>query len=86
MMGILFSRNYYNLDNTTEKQIRLLAGKLLGSVDWDFMQMPDSGRFANTLSMGWTPEKGQHDWGWAGYNEALFLYILAAGSGMEDVV
>jgi hypothetical protein len=49
------------------------------------MQMPDSGRFANTLSMGWTPEKGQHDWGWAGYNEALFLYILAAGSGMEDV-
>ena len=85
MMGILFARNYYNMDSETEKQIRSLADKLLGRVDWDFMQMPDSGRFANTISMGWTPEKGQHDWGWAGYNEALFLYILAAGSGMEDV-
>jgi len=84
MMGIIFARNYYNLDNDVEKQIRLLAGKLLDRVDWDFMQMPDSGRFANTLSMGWTPEKGQHDWGWAGYNEALFLYVLAAGSGMKD--
>jgi len=84
MMGIIFARNFYNLDNDVEKQIRLLAGKLLDRVDWDFMQMPDSGRFANTLSMGWTPEKGQHDWGWAGYNEALFLYVLAAGSGMKD--
>jgi hypothetical protein len=83
MMGIIFARNYYNLDNETEKRIRELAGKLLGRVDWDFMQMPGTGRFANTLSMGWTPEKGQHDYGWAGYNEALFLYILAAGSGME---
>jgi hypothetical protein len=83
MMGILFARNYFNMDNETEEEIRILAGKLLGRVEWDFMMMPDTGRFANTLSMGWTPEKGQHDWGWAGYNEALFLYILAAGSGME---
>lgn len=84
MMGIIFARNYFNQDNDAEKQIRDLAGKLLHRVDWDFMQMPDEGRFANTLSMGWTPEKGQHDWGWAGYNEALFLYILAAGSGMKE--
>jgi len=83
MMGILFARNYFKLENETEDQIRELAGKLLGRVEWDFMMLPDTGRFANTLSMGWTPEKGQHDWGWAGYNEALFLYILAAGSGME---
>jgi hypothetical protein len=84
MMGIIFARNYYDLDDETEKEIRLLAGKLLQRVDWDFMHMPDSGRFANTISMGWHPEKGLHDWGWAGYNEALFLYILAAGSGMKD--
>jgi hypothetical protein len=84
MMGIIFARNYFNLDDETEKQIRQLADKLLGRIDWDFMQMPDTGRFANTLSMGWTPEGGQHYWGWEGYNEALFLYILAAGSGMTD--
>ncbi len=34
--------------------------------------------------MGWHPEQGLHHMGWSGYNEALFLYILAAGSGMEN--
>jgi hypothetical protein len=85
MMGILFARNYYNTDNEVEKQIRSLAGVLLGRVDWDFLEMPDSGHFARTISMGWYPETGQHNMGWKGYNEALFLYILAAGSGMENV-
>jgi hypothetical protein len=84
MMGIIFARNYYNLDNETEKQIRGLAGKLLGRIDWDFMQMPPTGDFANTISMGWTPENGKHNMGWTGYNEALFLYILAAGTGMKN--
>jgi len=85
MMGIIFARNYYNLDNEVEKQIRSLAAKLLERIDWDFMKMPDSGKFANTISMGWTPEERLHDYGWSGYNEALFLYILAAGSGMKNV-
>jgi len=84
MMGIIFARNYFNLDNETEKQIRKLATSLLDRVDWNFMIMPDSGKFANTISMGWTPEKGLHDYGWTGYNEALFLYVLAAGSGMKN--
>lgn len=85
MMGIIFARNYYNLDNEIENQIRLLAGKLIDRIDWDFMEMPASGEFAYTISMGWTPEKGLHNYGWRGYNEALFLYVLAAGSGMENV-
>lgn len=84
MMGVLFARNYYNLDNETEKQIRLLSGFMLGRIDWDFMLMPDTGKFANTISMGWTPENGLHKFGWSGYNEGLFLYVLAAGSGMEN--
>ena len=84
MMGIIFARNYYNLDNEIENHIRSLAGKLLGRIEWDFMTMPPSGEYANTISMGWTPEKGLHEMGWSGYNEALFLYILAAGTGMEN--
>ncbi len=84
MMGIIFARNYYNKDNKTEAEIRKLSAFILERVDWDFMHMPDSGRFANTISMGWTPEKGIHDFGWEGYNEALFLYVLAAGSGMTN--
>ncbi len=84
MMGIVFARNYYKGDNETEKTIRQLADALIQRVEWDFMLMPDTGRFANTISMGWTPEEGIHNFGWEGYNEALFLYTLAAGSGMKQ--
>jgi hypothetical protein len=84
MMGIIFARNYYTLDNDVETQIRSLAALLLKRVDWNFMEMPATGKFASTISMGWSPEKGLHDYGWSGYNEALFLYVLAAGSGMKN--
>jgi hypothetical protein len=86
MMGILFARNYYNLENTTEKEIRTLAATLLGRMDWSIFQMPPTGKHPNCISMAWTPEKGMLDHGWSGYNEGLFLYVLAAGTGMKDVV
>ena len=85
MMGIIFSRNYFDLDNKTENEIRLLAAKLIDRLEWDFFEMPSTGKYANTISMGWDPKEGMHKMGWAGYNEALFLYILAAGSGMKNV-
>ena len=85
MMGIIFARNYFNLDNQTEKEIRELAAKLLNRLEWDFFEMPAEGEYAHTISMGWKPEEGLHFMGWSGYNEALFLYILAAGSGMTNV-
>jgi hypothetical protein len=84
MMGIIFSRNYFDLDNETEKNIRTIAAKLVGRMNWDFFRMPSSSDHANAISMGWTPEHGLHDMGWVGYNEALFLYVLAAGSGMTN--
>ena len=84
MMGIIFARNYYNLDNDVEKRIRSQAAIILERIDWNFMVMPDTGKYANTISMAWTPDHGLHNMGWSGYNEALFLYIIAAGSGMEN--
>ncbi len=84
LMGIIFARNYYNLDNDVEKQIRSLAAFILGRVEWNFMLLPASSKYAYTISMAWSPEKGLQDYGWCGYNEALFLYVLAAGSGMEN--
>ncbi len=84
MMGVIFARNYYNSDNKVENQIRSLAAKLLERVDWNFMVLPASSKYAHTISMAWTPEAGLQDYGWCGYNEALFLYILAAGSGMDN--
>lgn len=85
MMGIIFSRNYFNRDNEAENEIRSLAAMLLVRIDWNFMEMPATGKHPHTISMAWTPEKGLLDFGWHGYNEALFLYILAAGSGMKNV-
>lgn len=85
MMGIIFARNYYNLDNITEKQIRSFAEKLINRLNWDFFRMPANGKDPNTISMGWKPGEGLHFMGWTGYNEAIFLYILAAGSGMKNV-
>ena len=85
MMGIIFSKNYFNRNNDVENEIRKIATNIIGRMNWDFFEMPASGRYANTISMGWTPEGGLHNMGWVGYNEALFLYILAAGSGMTNV-
>lgn len=84
IMGIIFARNYYNHNNDLESEIRVLSNKLIERLNWDFFEMPVSGKFAHTISMGWTPEGGMHNMGWIGYNEALFLYILAAGSGMTN--
>jgi len=86
MMGVLFSRNYYNQENETEQEIRRLAEYLLGRIEWEFMLVPQGGKFGNTICMGWFPETGFHHMGWKGYNEALFLYVLAAGLGMEHSV
>ncbi|MHC1704391.1 MAG: glucoamylase family protein [Tenuifilaceae bacterium] len=85
MMGILFARNYYDQENEVEKQIRLLSAMLLGRIEWSFLLMPSTGKHPNTISMAWSPEEGMLDYGWSGYNEGLFLYVLAAGSGMENV-
>jgi len=85
LMGIIFARNYYNANNSVERQIRQIADFLIKRVDWDFMQMPPQGQYAYTISMGWYPESSIHNMGWKGYNEALFLYILAAGSGMKNI-
>ena len=85
MMGIIFARNYYNQNNELENEICDIAAKLIERMNWNFFQMPASDEDAYSISMGWTPENGLHQMGWVGYNEALFLYVLAAGSGMKDV-
>lgn len=85
MMGILFARNYYYQDNETESLIRTLSEALLKRIDWDFFLMSPTSKHPNTISMAWSPEKGLLDYGWSGYNEGLFLYVLAAGSGMKNV-
>ena len=85
LMGVIFARNYYDQDNATENNIRNQAQLLLSRLDWEFFLMPEDSKHPHTISMGWSPEDGMINNGWTGYNEGLFLYILAAGTGMVDV-
>ncbi len=85
LMGVIFARNYYDRENETEREIREMAEVLLTRLDWSIFDMGPETKHPKTISMGWKPEDGLINWGWFGYNEGLFLYILAAGTGMENV-
>ena len=80
MSGVLFAQSYYDRDDPREKEIRDIADELYKRVDWTWLQ-----KRAPLVSMGWYPESGfiQHDW--AGYNEAMLLYILAMASPTHPV-
>lgn len=86
LAGIRFAVQYYNRDNKTEKKIRELGDKLTNRVDWDWTIIKKSrrGNHIGLVAMGYDPENGLGDFGWFGYTEALYLYILAAGSNLSD--
>lgn len=81
LAGIRFARGYY--DREAESEVRELADALTARIDWDWMTMRDGGRYDDSVSHGWRPETGTIPIGWVGYNEALILYVLAAGSGWQ---
>jgi hypothetical protein len=84
--GIIFAKNYYNQNNKIEREIRYLAKKILERVNWEFFQMPANSKYPYAINMGWHPESNEfNSLGWVGYNEALFLYVIAAGLGMKNV-
>lgn len=81
--GLRAAANYYTNNSATEKEIRKLADELTEKAQWDWMLIKN-GKYANTVSMGWDPKDGFHDMGWKGYNEALILYIMAAGTSLSN--
>lgn len=84
--GIIFAKNYFNQNNKIEREIRSLANKILRRANWEFFKMPSTSKYPFAINMGWMPEdKSFNSLGWIGYNEALFLYVIAAGLGMKDV-
>ncbi|MGE5401971.1 MAG: glucoamylase family protein [Ignavibacteriales bacterium] len=83
LAGVRFAVQYFNRDTNAENEIRQLAEKITGRVDWNWSVLRD-GRYKGYITLGWTPEEGFHELGWFGYNEALMLQIIAAGSGIKD--
>lgn len=80
MMGVLFAQSYYDRDDAREREIRDLADVLYRAVEWPWLQ-----RREPLISMGWHPESGFIPHDWAGYNEAMLVYILALGSPTHPV-
>ncbi|KAA3617375.1 MAG: hypothetical protein D8M58_02655 [Calditrichaeota bacterium] len=85
LAGIRFAMQFYDGTNPDEKEIRALGDSLTQRIDWDWTTMPDEKWFANSVSFGWHPEQGFIQSSWVGYNEAMILYILAAGSGYSGI-
>ncbi len=84
LAGIIFSRQYFNGNAQVEKEIRKNAAIILKRVDWNFFVLHSTSKDAGSISMAWYPGTGLANIGWRGYNEALILYIIAAGSGMNN--
>jgi hypothetical protein len=81
LMGVLFAGQYYDRDDPAEAEIRRLAGALYARADWNFLRT--DGRAA--ISMGWHPEGGLIPANWVGYNEGMFVSILALGAQVHSV-
>ena len=76
LMGVLFAGQFYDRDNAAESEIRSLAKKLYERADWNFFRSDGRG----AISMGWHPEGGLIPANWVGFNEGMFVNILALGS------
>ncbi|MFL6208718.1 MAG: glucoamylase family protein [Pyrinomonadaceae bacterium] len=75
LMGALTVGMYFDRDTAAEREIRALADALYRRVDWRWALNNDA-----AVAHGWTPERGFLKYRWAGYNEALILYVLGLGA------
>ena len=84
LAGFIFARQYFDKNNSIEKEIRKKSTLLLKRVDWKFFTMPENSRDPYDIYMGWEPGNGFSKTGWRGYNEAQIMFVIAAGDGMEN--
>lgn len=79
-MGLRFCAQYFNGGGSDEAEIRAITEFLCERADWNWMQANGPG-----ICMGWRPEQGFLSADWVGYNEAMFVYLLALGSQSHAV-
>ncbi len=80
MAGVVFAGEYFDRDESSEAQIRSYADSLFRRVEWDWFERDDG-----LITMAWRPEQGFGPAYYQGYNEAMFLYILAMGSPTHPI-
>jgi hypothetical protein len=80
LMGARTAAQYFDESHPDARAIRAYSDSLYRRVEWDWMQLDDG-----LISMGWKPSEGRFDWGYEGYDEAMFLYVLGLGSPTHPV-
>jgi hypothetical protein len=73
--GMLVAAQYFEREAAGEREIRDLAHRLYGRVNWNWAQDGEL-----TVRHGWLPESGFLEPRWQGYDEALLLYVLGLGA------
>ncbi len=81
LMGALFAGQYYDRADAGEREIRSLAQAIYARADWNHFRSDGRG----PISMGWNPESGLIPANWVGYNEAMFVPILALAAPVHAV-
>ena len=77
MQGLLAARQFFDVNNNTEKAIRQIITKLYEDVEWDWYSKNNSG----VLYWHWSPNYAwQMNFPLRGYNEAMIVYLLAIAS------
>jgi len=79
-IGALFCQSYFDRKTSTEARIRALADSLYRRADWEWMRVRPP-----LLALGWSPRGGFLPYDWRGYNETLFMHVLALGSPTHPV-
>ncbi|MGC9292598.1 MAG: glucoamylase family protein [Acidobacteriaceae bacterium] len=76
LCGVLHCKQYFS----GNQRIVALANSLYNRIDWQWML-----NGGDTLSMGWTPEKGFIKYRWDTYAELMTMYLLAIGSPTHPI-
>jgi hypothetical protein len=74
--GVLVAAEYFDRD----RDVLRLSQDLVERADW-----PWARNGFDTVSHGWTPERGFLPYHWEGYNEALLLLVLSLGSSTHPL-
>jgi len=83
IQGILTIRQYFNLDDPIENEIRSRANQMWESVEWDWYRRTPDG---NTIYWHWSPNYNwQMNMPVIGFNEAMIVYLLAIASPTHPV-
>ncbi|HVO75246.1 MAG TPA: glucoamylase family protein [Ignavibacteriaceae bacterium] len=83
IQGLLTARQYFNLSNSQEEEIRDLITSIWEGVEWDWYRRDSNNNF---LYWHWSPDfQWEMNFPIIGYNETMITYLLAVASPTHPV-